>query len=160
MPHPRTRRSLAHNPAALVLGALLALAVAVIHVKDQGGFPGTKNPAYLKVLYYVLEAAGVVTVALLASYRTRLLGWLLAFGVAAGPIIGYVLSRGPGLPSAMDDRGNWSEPLGVISLVVEGVLLLLSLAALAAGRRTVAAGDVYAGREQAYGRDRASQLHR
>ena len=44
---------------------------------------------------------------LLASYRTRALGWLLAVGVAAGPIIGYVLTRGPGLPDAMDDRGNW-----------------------------------------------------
>lgn len=62
-------------------------------------------------------------------------GWLLAAGVGLGPIVGYLLSRGPGLPSHSDDIGNWAEPLGIVSLVVEGVLLLLALSALAADRR-------------------------
>jgi hypothetical protein len=50
--------------------------------------------------------------------------------------VGYVLSRGPGLPGYTDDIGNWAEPLGVLSLVVEGVLLLLALAMLATPRDT------------------------
>src|SRR3954451_7739157 len=90
------RRPLRDNAWAIGLAAVLSLVVLAIHVKDQGGFPGDKDPGYIKVLYYVLEAACVLTVALLLSYRTRVLGWLLAVGVAAGPIIGYVLTRGPG----------------------------------------------------------------
>jgi hypothetical protein len=72
----------------------------------------------------------VAAVLLLANYAKR--GWLLSLAVAAGPILGYVLSRGPGLPNYRDDIGNWTEPLGVISLIVEGVLLIL--AAIASSR--------------------------
>jgi hypothetical protein len=52
------------------------------------------------------------------------LGWWLSLGVAAGPVLGYVLSRGPGLPDYTDDIGNWTEPLGVTSLIVEDNLLI------------------------------------
>src|SRR4051794_38568035 len=58
----------ASTMSARVAGAVLALAVAAIHVIDQGGIPGQKDPAYVGVGYYLLEAAGVVVaVALLAS---------------------------------------------------------------------------------------------
>ncbi|TXJ79164.1 hypothetical protein E2C11_13115 [Streptomyces lavendulae] len=53
-------------------GALLCLAVAVIHVKDQGGLTMTRDPHYIGVAY-------------------------------------------------------WTEPLGLVSLAVEGALLLLSV---------------------------------
>ena len=46
-------------------------------------------------------------------------GWFLSLGVALGPLIGYSLPRGPGMPFYGDDRGNWAEPIGVISLAVE-----------------------------------------
>jgi hypothetical protein len=114
-----------------VLGVIGCLAVAGIHVIDQGGLPGTKDPHYVQILYYALEAAGVAAAALLLTRLARV-GWLLTLGVAAGPIVGYVLSRGPGLPNYTDDIGNWTEPLGVISLVVEGVVLILAAAALLA----------------------------
>jgi hypothetical protein len=61
--------------------------------------------------------------------------WLLAIGVAAGPFIGFVLSRGPGLPNYDDDKGNWGEPLGVLSVVVEVVLLALSVVLFLRGAR-------------------------
>ncbi|WP_258053225.1 hypothetical protein [Streptomyces sp. Ru72] len=47
--------------------------------------------------------------------------------MAVGPLLGYILSRGPGLPDYGDDIGNWTEPLGLLSLAVEGALLLLSV---------------------------------
>jgi hypothetical protein len=112
-----------------VVGLVGCLAVAAIHVLDQGGVPGSKGPEYVQILYYGLEAAGVVAAALLLANQVRL-GWFLSLGVAAGPILGYVLSRGPGLPDYTEDIGNWAEPLGVISLVVEGVLLLLAAVSL------------------------------
>jgi hypothetical protein len=116
-------------PARLA-GAALCLGVALIHVIDQGGFPGSKDPGYIAAGYYLLELAAVVAAVVLVRRSARN-GWLLALAVAAGPLLGFVLTRGPGLPSATEDRGNWSEPIGVASLVVEAVLLLLCLYARA-----------------------------
>lgn len=124
------RSTLGGSPAVRVGAALLCLAVTVIHVVDQGGVPGSKEPRYVGVGYYVLEVAGIVAAALLVWSASRA-GWLLAAGVALGPLVGYVLSRGPGLPDYTDDVGNWGEPLGVVSLIVEGALLLLALTAVA-----------------------------
>jgi hypothetical protein len=122
------------HPATRVVGALLCLAVAVIHVKDQGGVPGSKDPAYVHDLYLALEIGAVIAALALLARLVRP-GWLLAAAVAAGPIAGYVLSRGPGLPNYTDDRGKWTEPLGLASLAVEAVLLILALAMLSARRR-------------------------
>lgn len=116
-------------------GIVGCLAVAAIHVIDQGGVPGSKDPGYVQILYYLVEVAGVVAAALLLTHYARR-GWVLALGVAAGPILGYVLSRGPGLPNYSDDIGNWAEPLGVISLIVEGILLILAAAILSTSRRS------------------------
>lgn len=111
---------------ARIVAALLCVAVAVVHVIDQDGIPGSKTPAYVGVGYWVLELVGVLTaVALLIGWRPA---WFVAIGVAGGPLVGYVLSRGPGLPDYDDDRGNWTEPLGLISLAIEGVLLIIAIA--------------------------------
>jgi hypothetical protein len=110
-------------------GALGCLAIAAIHIIDQGGVPGTKDPEYVQILYYLLEAAGVLAAGLLLTNYAKT-GWILSLGVAAGPILGYVLSRGPGLPDYRDDIGNWAEPLGVVSLVVEGILLVITAATI------------------------------
>ncbi|MGW3042730.1 hypothetical protein ACWC9T_22420 [Kitasatospora sp. NPDC001159] len=126
------------------VAALLCLAVSWIHVQDQGGFPGDKTPHYVGIGYYLLEVAGVLcAVLLLAGSRLRALRggvhpveWLLAAGVAVGPLLGFVLSRGPGLPDYSDDKGNWTEPLALISVVVEGTLLILAATVLLAAFRT------------------------
>ncbi|MGW6360178.1 hypothetical protein ACWFR5_34705 [Streptomyces sp. NPDC055092] len=107
-------------------GALLCLAVAAIHGVDQGGITATRDPYYIGVAYHVLEIAAVVAAVLLLIGLVRL-GWLLAAVVAVGPLLGYILSRGPGLPHYSVDVGNWTEPLGLVSLAVEGALLLLSV---------------------------------
>ncbi|MBJ7005119.1 hypothetical protein ACFY5K_18885 [Streptomyces griseofuscus] len=125
MPHHAARTSEAAR-ATRWAGALLCLAVAAIHVVDQGGITATRDPRYVGVAYHVLEIAAVVAAVLLLVGLVRP-GWLLAAGVAVGPLLGYVLSRGPGLPDYRDDIGNWTEPLGLASLAVEGALLLLSV---------------------------------
>jgi hypothetical protein len=111
------------------VGALGCLAIAAIHIIDQGGVPGAKDPEYVQILYYLLEVAGVLAAGLLLTNFAKR-GWILSLGVAAGPILGYVLSRGPGLPDYRDDIGNWAEPLGVVSLVVEGILLVITAATI------------------------------
>jgi hypothetical protein len=126
-------RGVGNSLVVHVLGLLGCLGVAAIHVIDQGGVPGSKTPDYVQVLYYLLEVAGVVAAAVLLTRYARL-GWFLSLGVAVGPILGYVLSRGPGLPNYSDDIGNWGEPLGIISLFVEGTLLVLAATALLISR--------------------------
>lgn len=115
------------------LAALLCLAVSWIHVQDQGGFPGDKTPDYVGVGYYLLEVAGVIAAVLLplAGRKVPALPvWVLAAGIGLGPLVGYVLSRGPGLPDYSDDKGNWTEPLGLLSLAVEAVLIVIAVAML------------------------------
>lgn len=120
----------ATSAAVRSAGALLCLAVAVIHLIDQGGVPGSKTPTYVGIGYWVLEIVAVIgAIALLARPASRPT-WATAVAVGAGPFLGYLLSRGPGLPDYSDDIGNWAEPLGVLSLAVELLLIALSVAAL------------------------------
>ena len=135
---PAASRGIGHHLALRALGAALALGVAYAHVKDQGGFPGEKDPSYIGLGYYALELTGLlVAVALLVGAgRHTLKLWLVAAGVGLGPIVGFVLSRGPGLPNYSDDKGNWTEQLAVVSFLAEALLLVLALAVLAARPRT------------------------
>ena len=59
MPHHAARTSEAAR-ATRWAGALLCLAVAAIHVVDQGGITATRDPRYVGVAYHVLEIAAVV----------------------------------------------------------------------------------------------------
>jgi hypothetical protein len=60
-----------------------------------------------------------------------------------------VLSRTTGLPSATGDIGNWTEPLGLASLFVEGAVVVIATgAALAPGPATAAARTSPAGRRE------------
>lgn len=120
-----------------VIGAALAVTVAVIHVLDQGGLTGLKDPTYLGYGYWALELTALVCAGLLLT-RARSTGWLIALGVAAGPLVGIVISRSVGLPDATDDIGNWAEPLGVAAMLTEAALLALAVTALTATRRRVA----------------------
>lgn len=119
---------------ALVVGALLALSVGAVHVYDQSGFPGNVDLWYLKYGYYAIEVVAVITALLLFAGR-RTIGWFLAFGVGAGPLVGYLLSRGPGLPNDADDIGNWTQPDGLISLSLEAVLIVLAVLSFAYRKR-------------------------
>jgi hypothetical protein len=119
----------------LLVGALLCAFVVAIHVIDQGGPTSLRDPEYVGYLYYALEIAGAIAFLLLVSRRAALLGWVVALGVAVGPLVGYLTSRSIGLPNYTDDIGNWTEPLGLTSLAVEGLLLICALYALLGAAR-------------------------
>ena len=123
----------------LGFGALLCAFVVAIHVADQGGLTAMADPPYKGYLFYALEIGGTFAALLLSTRRTASGGWVLALGVSIGPASGYILSRSVGLPHYADDIGNWMEPLGVASLVVEGSLFVCALAALIADHRVFAA---------------------
>jgi hypothetical protein len=106
-----------------LLASVLSLAIAVIHVQDQGGFLGNVSPEWIAVGYYVVEAVATVTALLFA--RQHIVAWFLGLAVSAGPGIAYIVSRTVGLPGDTADIGNWSYLLGTVSLIVEGTLFAL-----------------------------------
>ncbi|MGW0209652.1 hypothetical protein ACWDZ8_29005 [Streptomyces sp. NPDC003233] len=117
----------AYERVAAIGAALLCAVVAVLHVQDQGGFPGDKTPGYVGIGYYLLEAVGILVAAALVVRPSRP-AWFVAAGVGLGPLAGFVLSRGPGLPDYSDDVGNWTEPLAMVSVGVEAALMVLAVA--------------------------------
>jgi hypothetical protein len=113
--------------------AIVGLAgIALIHLLDSIGKYGETR--YLFWMYVALMAASLVVAGTLLHTRDRRT-WLAAAGIAASAIVGFVLSRTTGLPGATDDIGNWTEPLGLASLFVEGSVVAVSLYAFATGAR-------------------------
>jgi uncharacterized membrane protein (UPF0136 family) len=101
--------------------------VALIHLLD---LPGTfDEQAYKGWLYLALIAGCLLTATALVRSSDRR-AWLAAAALALGAIAGYTWSRTIGLPGGADDIGNWTEPLGLASLFVEGSLVALGAAVL------------------------------
>ena len=112
----------------LTVAASLALAIAVIHLQDQGGLPGDQSPVWLKYAFYMVELSSTISAALLIRGKT--FGWLLGLGSSIGPMTGYILSRTVGLPGDSGDVGNWGYVLGTVSLIVEGSFVVLAVVCL------------------------------
>jgi hypothetical protein len=101
--------------------------IGVIHLLDAIG--KWSETRYMFWMYMALIAASLVTAGAVLLSRSRL-PLLAAAGLAASAALGYVLSRTTGLPNATGDIGNWTEPLGLASLFVEGSVVALVVAAL------------------------------
>ena len=102
-------------------GLVLVLATGLIH--------GVEGPAhYHEAAYqgrlFFLNAAGAL-VAVRGIYRgEKLWGWTLGVLISAGALTLYIVSHTIGLPGLeIDDE--WFEPLGVASLLVEGLYVLV-----------------------------------
>src|SRR5262249_1291243 len=108
---------------ARAVGIVGLAGVALIHVLDA---PGTFHDAPYKAWLYVALIVGCLGAAwgLVRSDDRR--AWLAAATLPLGAIVAFVLSRTVGLPNGADDIGNWTEPLGLASLFVEGCLVALS----------------------------------
>ncbi|MGZ4503736.1 MAG: hypothetical protein ACXVW3_07575, partial [Nocardioidaceae bacterium] len=77
-----------------------------------------RQAPYIGVLFIGLEIA-LVVIAVLLLVRDSALVWTAAAVVPALAVVSYVVSRTIGLPQIGDDVGNWTEPLGVVSVVSE-----------------------------------------
>jgi len=121
--------------ALRMVSALLALAVSVVHVADQGGVTALNNPAWMGWSFRLIEVGGVLTAIALLVPRTRSLGWAAGVLLGVGPFTGYLASRSIGLPGDHADVGNWGYWVGTVSLFVEAALIVLSLGMLWSLRR-------------------------
>jgi hypothetical protein len=105
-------------PVRLV-AALLALAVAAVHVADQGGITTLTTPAWIGWGYRLVEVGAVLTALALLLGRPAWLGWAAGVLLGAGPFVGYIASRTAGVPADPQDIGNWGDWDGTVALIVE-----------------------------------------
>jgi hypothetical protein len=111
--------------------AMLSITVGVIHVLDQGGITKYAGPPWwLGWGYRAVELGSVVTALALVARRRWMLSWVAAFFVGFGPFTVFLLTRLVGLPGDPSDFGNWGDPLGTASLLVEGTLMLTAATVL------------------------------
>ena len=108
---------------ALVLGLIGIIAV---HILDLPG--KLEEVPYLGVMYiFVILFSGFLVHRVMSGATKR--DYLAAAGLAAAVIVGFVINRTIGMPGATDDIGNWSEPLGLLSLVIEAWVVYVALTA-------------------------------
>jgi len=111
---------------AVAIGGLVA--VALIHILQLPA--ALADAGYLGGLFI---AAIIICLALAAalSCTSDDRVWAEAGGLAALILLGYVISRTVGLPGFTDDIGEWSERLGLASMIAEGLLVFVTGTVLA-----------------------------
>ena len=109
-----------------LVGALLAVAVAAVHVADQGSITTLASPHWIGWGYRLIEVGGLLTAAAVLLARPAWLGWAAGILLGVGPFLGYVASRSVGVPGDHGDIGNWGYWVGTVSLVVGAALIVLS----------------------------------
>jgi hypothetical protein len=119
-----------------IVAALLALAIATLHVADQGGLTVLTSPAWIGWSYRLIEVGGVLTALALILTRRAWLGWAAGVLLGAGPFVAYIASRTVGMPGDPHDVGKWGNWVGTAALVVEAALVILSLGMLLARRQS------------------------
>ena len=133
-------RDAAPEYAVRFAGALLAMAVAAVHVADQGGVTVLTDPAWMGWGFRLIEVGGVLTALILLLPRSAWfwpawLGWAAGALLGAGPFLAYVTSRTVGVPGDRADVGNWGYWVGTVSLLIEAALVMLSVSMLLAVRQ-------------------------
>jgi hypothetical protein len=135
-PGPASPGSPAANPGAIdevflrPAGFIGLLGVAMIHFVD---LPKTwREKPLIGALFLALIMGCMLTAGLLVRNPRR--GWQAAGILGALALAGYAVSRTWGLPTSTNDIGNWTEPLGLAALFVEGTLVAMSIWATAALR--------------------------
>jgi hypothetical protein len=122
------------------VGALLAVAIATVHIADQGGITTLASPSWIGWGYRLIEIGGALTAMTLLLPRPRWLGpawlgWAAAVILGAAPFAGYIASRTVGVPGDPGDVGSWGYWVGTVSLFIEAALVVLSVSMLAQVRR-------------------------
>jgi membrane protease YdiL (CAAX protease family) len=123
-----------NDAVARTVGIVGLGGIALIHALQVP--EAFEETAYLGVLFIGAILASLALTAVLTRTSDQR-AWVAAGGLAAAIMFGYVLTRTSGLPDATLDVGNWTEPLGLASLVAEGLVLCVT-AGVFASRRAVA----------------------
>jgi membrane protease YdiL (CAAX protease family) len=101
--------------------------IALIHALQAP--EAFEETTYLGALFIGAIVASLVLSAVLTRTSDQRV-WVATGGLAGAIMLGYVLTRTSGLPEATLDVGNWTEPLGLASLVAEGLVLCVTAGVL------------------------------
>jgi hypothetical protein len=123
--HSATMRSV-----ALMIGLV---GIITVHVMDLPG--KMAEVPYIGFLYIGIILAAGFLIHRIISGATRN-DFLAAAALAAAVIVVYVVNRTLGMPGAVGDIGNWWEPLGFLSVVIEAWVIVLGLTAARSNART------------------------
>ena len=130
----KARVNAAPEISVRLVGALLALAVATVHIADQGTITALTSPHWIGWGYRLIEVGGVLTAFAVLLSRPAWMGWAAGVLLGIGPFVGYIASRSVGVPGDPGDVGNWGYWVGTVSLFVEAALIVLSATMLLALR--------------------------
>lgn len=113
--------------ALLLVNALIHLVLTPSHLEEA---------PYIGVGFLLLSIACLALAGGLVLWDVPLV-WAASTAVNALGLIAFIASRTVGLPQIGDDVGNWGEPLGVLTMVVEAAGIGLGALVLhRAGDRT------------------------
>jgi hypothetical protein len=108
-----------------------AVTAGVAHIPVTGEH--LEEALYMGVLFVLLTVA-CLTYAVAMVRTDAPVVYAAAAATCGAAIVGYALTRLIAFPMLADDVGNWFEPLGVVSVVTESIVVVVSLAALRSGR--------------------------
>jgi predicted transporter len=109
--------------------------IAVVHIlQAPDGFAAT---FYIGLLFCLAVVACLVLAAAVATANDNR-ATELAGGLASLILLLYVISRCFGLPAFTDEKGIWDEPLGLLSMVFEGLVICVTAATMSAPRLAAA----------------------
>ena len=130
----KARVNAAPEISVRLVGALLALAVATVHIADQGTITALTSPHWIGWGYRLIEVGGVLTAFAVLLSRPAWMGWAAGVLLGIGPFVGYIASRSVGVPGDPGDVGNWGYWVGTVSLFIEAAFIVLSATMLLALR--------------------------
>ena len=123
---PQTINNNAVDQNPLRRGATVVglLSIALIHVLD---LPGKwAETRYLGVGYVLVIAASLVLAEIISTRNDKRAMYASA-ALAIAVLAGFIINRTVGMPRAMEDIGNWGEPLGLASLFVEAITVWVTV---------------------------------
>lgn len=108
-----------------------AVVAAIAHVPVIA--PHLDEAPYMGVLFIVLTLACLALAAAMVI-NDSLIVYALSALTCGLAVIGYAATRLFAFPMLADDVGNWLEPLGVVCIVSESIVVIGAVSALARGR--------------------------
>jgi hypothetical protein len=122
---------------AEILAVVGLVGIAIVHLIDSvGAYSETRYIFWL----YVALIVGCVAQSAILLFAQRVHGaiaWSAVVVLGVAPLVGYVLSRSTGLPADSGDIGDWSEPLGLVSMFVEALVIVLAAWRVSVSRRAM-----------------------
>jgi hypothetical protein len=122
---------------ALTRAAVIAglTGIAVVHIlQAPEGFDDT---FYIGLLFCLAVPAALFLAAAVAASNDRRV-MELAGGFASLVLLLFIISRCFGLPDFTDYKGVWDEPLGLLSMVSEGLVICATAATMSAPKMAAA----------------------